>query len=72
MNGNEQTGLRFERQFDVSRAQIFDALTKPDQMRVWWGADAEIAVDLRVGGAQDDHSLGPRRRVPREGRTPRT
>lgn len=50
MSGDGQSLVRFERRFDVDREKVFDTLTKPDQMLVWWGDDAEIEVDLRVGG----------------------
>lgn len=50
MSGDGQSLVRFERRFDVDREKVFDTLTKPDQMLVWWGDDAEIEVDLQVGG----------------------
>lgn len=50
MSGDGQSLVRFERRFDVQPEQVFDTLTKPDQMLVWWGDDAEIEVDLQVGG----------------------
>ncbi|MGB5296597.1 MAG: SRPBCC domain-containing protein [Thermoanaerobaculia bacterium] len=46
----DQPYLRIERRFDVPRETVFDTLTDPDQMRIWWGDDAEFEIDLRVGG----------------------
>ena len=45
-----QPGLRIERQFIVSPNVVFDVLTVPDKMRVWWGENVEFDIDLRVGG----------------------
>lgn len=42
--------LRIVRRFDVPPDQVFDALTEPDAMRVWWGDDTTVDIDLRVGG----------------------
>jgi len=42
--------LRIERRFDVLPETVFDTLTDPDQMRIWWGDDAEFDIDLRVDG----------------------
>jgi uncharacterized protein YndB with AHSA1/START domain len=42
--------LRIVRRFDVPPDQVFDALTKPDDMRLWWGDDTTFDIDLRVGG----------------------
>jgi uncharacterized protein YndB with AHSA1/START domain len=47
---NDQPYLRIERRFDVPPETVFDTLTDPDLMRIWWGDDAEIDIDLRVGG----------------------
>ncbi len=42
--------LRIERRFDVAPETVFDTLTIPDQMRVWWGENVEFEIDLRVDG----------------------
>jgi uncharacterized protein YndB with AHSA1/START domain len=44
------------RLFDAPRALVFDAMTKPEHIKRWWGCLAEgysvpvCEVDLRVGG----------------------
>jgi uncharacterized protein YndB with AHSA1/START domain len=47
---NDQPYLRIERRFDVPPETVFDTLTDPDLMRIWWGDDAEFDIDLRVDG----------------------
>lgn len=42
--------LRIVRRFDVPPDKVFDALTNPDDMRIWWGTDTTFDIDLRVGG----------------------
>ncbi|MCB1492353.1 MAG: SRPBCC domain-containing protein [Rhodobiaceae bacterium] len=46
--------LRIERTFAASPEDVFDAWTKPDIMRSWWGPEAMTPVsceaDLREGG----------------------
>ena len=42
--------LRIERRIEVPPETAFDMLTNPDQMRAWWGDDAEFDIELRVGG----------------------
>ncbi len=46
----DQRFLRIERRFDVPPETVFDTLTDPDLMRIWWGDDTEFDIDLRVGG----------------------
>jgi uncharacterized protein YndB with AHSA1/START domain len=46
----DQPYLRFERRLDVLPETVFDTLTDPDQMRIWWGEGVEFEIDLRVGG----------------------
>ena len=46
----EQPSVRFERQFDVPPEIVFDTLTIPKLMKVWWGANVAFEIDLRVGG----------------------
>ena len=41
--------LRIERRFDVPPESVFDTLTKPDLLPIWWG-EAEFDIDLQVGG----------------------
>jgi uncharacterized protein YndB with AHSA1/START domain len=52
------------RSFDAPRALVFDALTKPELMKRWFGAMdgwelAVCEVDLRVGGAYRYQWRGP-------------
>jgi len=41
--------VRFERQYTASAREMWPALTDPDRMRRWLGAD--VSIDGRVGGA---------------------
>lgn len=50
MTSHDQPILRIERRFAVPPETVFDTLTDPAQMQIWWGDDAEIDTDLRVGG----------------------
>jgi uncharacterized protein YndB with AHSA1/START domain len=47
--------LRLTRDLDASRAEIFAAWTKPEQVACWWDAAGEplavCEIDLRPGGA---------------------
>ena len=49
--------IRLTRLFDAPRALVFEALTKPEHVRQWWGGLGEgysvpvCEIDLRVGGA---------------------
>ena len=47
--------IRFERQVDAPRADVFEAWTTPEQVTVWWDPDGEplvtCEIDLRVGGS---------------------
>src|ERR1700761_2557695 len=55
--------LRFVRRLKATRAQAFDAWTKPDQVSVWWDPNGRplmrCEIDLKVGGdflfSQDGH-----------------
>lgn len=47
---NEKLTLRIVRQFNVAPEVVFDALSKPEAMRVWWTDDTTFDIDLRVGG----------------------
>ena len=50
MKQGDQPVLRIERRFQVPPETVFDTLTKPDLMRVWWGENVEFEIDLRVDG----------------------
>ena len=47
--------IRLNRVFDASRAQIFEAWTKPEQVTCWWDPDGApltaCEIDLRPNGA---------------------
>jgi uncharacterized protein YndB with AHSA1/START domain len=49
--------IRLTRLFDAPRNLVFDAMTRPEHIRRWWGclgedySVPECKVDLRVGGA---------------------
>jgi uncharacterized protein YndB with AHSA1/START domain len=47
--------IRLTRDFDASRAEIFEAWTKPEHVASWWDAAGEplaaCEIDLRPGGA---------------------
>jgi uncharacterized protein YndB with AHSA1/START domain len=49
--------VRMTRLFDAPRQLVFDAMTKPEHVKQWWGRLGEgysvpvCEVDLRVGGA---------------------
>jgi uncharacterized protein YndB with AHSA1/START domain len=48
--------IRMTRVFDAPRQLVFDAMTKPEHVRQWWGCLGEgysvpvCEIDLRVGG----------------------
>ncbi len=42
--------LVIERRFKVPPVTVFDILTVPDLMRIWWGEYVEIDIDLQVDG----------------------
>jgi uncharacterized protein YndB with AHSA1/START domain len=54
------------RLFDASRRLVFEALTKPEHVRRWWGSLDEryslivCDIDLRVGGAWRFVGRGPK------------
>jgi uncharacterized protein YndB with AHSA1/START domain len=47
--------LRLRRRLEASPERVFQALTDPARMRLWWGPEGasatEVEVDLRPGGA---------------------
>ncbi len=48
--GREGETLRIVRRFDVAPEVVFEALTVPEAMRVWWTEQTTFDLDLRVGG----------------------
>ncbi len=42
--------LRILRRFDVPPETVFDTLTDPELMPIWWGDDVKFDIDLKVGG----------------------
>jgi uncharacterized protein YndB with AHSA1/START domain len=48
--GATEQALRIVRRFDVPPVTVFDALTRPEDMRAWWSGNASFDIDLRVGG----------------------
>ncbi|MEM7423105.1 MAG: SRPBCC domain-containing protein [Pseudomonadota bacterium] len=57
-----QTSLMIKRVFQANIDTLFKALTAPDAIMHWMGAKmakpAEVAVDLRVGGAYEINMIG--------------
>ena len=57
------TQIVMTREFDAPRDLVFKALTTPDLLKRWLGADGwelvECEIDLRVGGAWRFVSAGP-------------
>lgn len=57
------TELALVRRFDAPRHLVFDAMTKPELLKRWFGARGwhliEAEVDLRVGGSWRFVSRGP-------------
>jgi uncharacterized protein YndB with AHSA1/START domain len=45
-----QPHLRIVRRFAVPAEVVFNTLTNPNDMPIWWGNDATFDIDLRVGG----------------------
>lgn len=47
--------ITFQREIEASRDEVFDAWTKPDQIKHWWDPTgtplAECDIDLKPGGA---------------------
>ena len=48
--GRARETLRIVRRFDVAPEVVFEALTVPEAMRVWWTEQTTFDLDLRVGG----------------------
>ena len=57
------TQIVMTREFDAPRDLVFKALTTPDLLKRWFGADGwelvECEIDLRVGGQWRFVSVGP-------------
>lgn len=49
-NSEKNPSLKITRRFNVTPEVVFDALSKPEDMRVWWTDDTTFDIDLRVGG----------------------
>src|SRR6186713_3760332 len=51
-----ETEIRMTRLFDAPRQLVFDAMTKPEHVKQWWGRLGEgysvpvCEIDFRVGG----------------------
>ena len=62
--------IRMTRLFDAPRQLVFDAMTKPEHVRRWWGCISEghsvtqCEIDLRVGGAWRFVHRGPEGEYP--------
>ena len=58
--------IRLTRLFDAPRHLVFDAMTKPEHVRRWWGilddqhSVTVCEIDLRVGGAWRFVGRGPK------------
>jgi uncharacterized protein YndB with AHSA1/START domain len=52
---HDTSTIRFERHFEASPEEVFDAWTSPELIRLWWDPSgqplAACTVDLRPGGA---------------------
>lgn len=64
------TDIHMTRVFDAPRQLVFDAMTKPEHVRRWWGCLSEnhsvtvCEIDLRVGGAWKFVHRGPEGEYP--------
>lgn len=64
------TEIHMTRLFDAPRQLVFDAMTKPEHVRRWWGCISEghsvtvCEIDLRVGGAWKFVHRGPEGEYP--------
>lgn len=62
--------IRMTRLFDAPRQLVFDAMTKPEHVRRWWGCISEnhsvttCEIDLRVGGKWRFVGAGPKGAFP--------
>ena len=64
------TEITLTRLFDAPRDLVWDALTKPEHVRKWWGILDDgysvpvCEIDLRVGGKWRYVGSGPKGRIP--------
>jgi uncharacterized protein YndB with AHSA1/START domain len=64
------TDIHMTRLFDAPRQLVFEAMTKPEHVRRWWGCISEghsvtvCEIDLRVGGAWRFVHRGPEGEYP--------
>jgi len=64
------TDIQLTRLFDAPRHLVYEALTKPEHVRRWWGILDDkhsvpvCEIDLRVGGAWRFVGEGPEGRMP--------
>src|SRR5262245_46330102 len=62
--------IRITRLFDAPRHLVFEAMTRPEHVRRWWGnlderySVTECEIDLRVGGAWRFVGRGPEGQYP--------
>ncbi len=62
--------IRLTRLFDAPRELVFEAMTRPEHVRQWWGVISDkhsvtvCEIDLRPGGAWRFVGSGPEGRVP--------
>ena len=62
--------IRLTRLFDAPRELVFEAMTKPEHVRRWWGILSDkhsvvvCEIDLRVGGAWRFIGQGPEGQYP--------
>ena len=62
--------IRMTRLFDAPPALVFEAMSKPEHVRQWWGQLGEgysvpvCEIDLRVGGKWRYVGSGPKGRIP--------
>ena len=51
----DDTTVRLEREFNAPRALVFEAMSKPEYIKQWWGPRGSTLIqcdmDFRVGGA---------------------
>ena len=64
------TEIRMTRLFDAPRQLVFEAMTKPEHVRKWWGCISDghrvtvCEIDLRVGGKWRFVHAGPEGEYP--------
>lgn len=62
--------ITLTRLFDAPRALVFEAMTKPEHVRRWWGALSDeyslpvCEIDLRLGGEWHFIGKGPKGQAP--------